>query len=435
MPETARTLLVAGATGFVGSRLVEALVARGHRVRAMTRHPDGYSGAGEPVSGDVSPPAGLGAALDGVEVAYYLVHSLGDDDFEHKDAAAADAFGSAAAEAGVTRIVYLGGLGAEDGAALSPHLRSRVDVEGRLAAGGVPVTVLRAAIVIGDGGVSWEITRQLVKNLPAMVTPKWVDTRTQPIALADAVRYLVGVLDRPETTGRVFEIGGPDVLTYGEMLRRAAALHDGRQLPIVSVPVLTPRLSSLWISLFTDVDTTTARNLIDSMSTEVVVHDHAIEDVLPGRLRTYDEAVVEALAERPRRAAIAPTLTTWRCTTADAAATRLEVHLRAALGAPRVPEPVADAAELARRRAVVAAVTVVGAAVLGWSLNVEPGSGWFYAASLLLAAVWTTGAFASGPLHLGRGRSSFPRPGGRSSRRSSSGCARRRVRSRRPRRA
>jgi len=298
-----RTILVTGATGFVGSRLVEALASAGHRVRAMTRRPDDYAGAGEAVAGDVGDAASLGPALEGVDVAYYLVHSLGDDDFERKDAAAAEAFGRAAADAGVRRIIYLGGLGAEDPAELSPHLRSRREVEGRLAAGGVPVTVLRAAIIIGDGSVSWEITRQLVKNLPAMVTPKWVDTKTQPIALADAVRYLVGVLDRPESTGRVFEIGGPEVLTYAEMLRRAASVRNGRTVPILSVPLLTPRLSSLWIAFVTDVDTTTARNLIDSMTTEVVVHDHAIEDLLPGPLRTYDEAVAEALGQRRKQRA------------------------------------------------------------------------------------------------------------------------------------
>ena len=298
-----RTILVTGATGFVGSRLVEALVSAGHRVRAMTRRPDDYTGAGEAVAGDVGDVASLGPALEGVDVAYYLVHSLGDDDFERKDAAAAEAFGRSAAGAGVRRIIYLGGLGAGDPAALSPHLRSRREVEGRLAAGGVPVTVLRAAIIIGDGGVSWEITRQLVKNLPAMVTPKWVDTKTQPIALADAVRYLVGVLDRPESTGRVYEIGGPEVLTYAEMLRRAASVRNGRTVPILSVPLLTPRLSSLWIAFVTDVDTTTARNLIDSMTTEVVVHDHAIEDLLPGPLRTYDEAVAEALGQRRKQRA------------------------------------------------------------------------------------------------------------------------------------
>ncbi len=296
-------VLVAGATGFVGRPLVERLVALGHDVRALTRNPDRYDGPGVAVGGDVGDPDSLERATDGVEVAYYLVHSLGADDFEQRDARAAEAFGRAAGAAGVRQIIYLGGLGADDPAQLSPHLRSRREVEGRLAAGGVPVTTLRAAIVIGDGGVSWEITRQLAKNLPAMVTPKWVHTRTQPIALEDAVRYLVGVLARPEAHGRVFEIGGPDVLSYADMLRRAARRLHQRPVPILAVPLLTPRLSSMWIALVTDVDTTTARNLIDSMSTEVVVHERAIESLVPGRSLSYDEAVDAALAQRAERQA------------------------------------------------------------------------------------------------------------------------------------
>jgi uncharacterized protein YbjT (DUF2867 family) len=300
---TAYRILVAGATGFVGRPLVDRLVADGHHVRAMTRQPERYDGPAEPVGADVGDPDSLPPALDGVDVAYYLVHSLGRDDFEQRDARAAEAFGRAAGAAGVRQIIYLGGLGAEELGELSPHLRSRREVERLLGASGVPVTVLRAAIVIGDGGVSWEITRQLVKNLPAMVTPRWVHTKTQPIALADAVRYLAGVLDHPEAIGRVFEIGGPDVLTYADMLHRAAKVRNGRAIPILSVPVLTPRLSSLWISLVTDVDPTTARNLIDSMSTEVIVHDHSIESIVPGRCLTYDEAVEAALAQRADRLA------------------------------------------------------------------------------------------------------------------------------------
>lgn len=291
-------VLVTGATGFVGSHLAEALVAAGHEVRAMTRRPERYEGAGEAVGGDVFDPPSLGPALEGVDVAYYLVHSLGDDDFERKDADAARAFGRAAAEAGVTRIVYLGGLGDQDTTELSAHLRSRREVEGLLGEAGVPVTVLRAAIIIGHGGISWEITRQLVKNLPVMVAPKWVGTRTQPIALSDAVRYLVAVGEDERTAGAVYEIGGPEAMTYAEMLKRAAQIRHGRDLPIVVVPMLTPRLSSMWIALVTDVDTTTARNLIDSMSTEVVVSDRSIEEVAPGATLDYDEAVRQAFEQR-----------------------------------------------------------------------------------------------------------------------------------------
>jgi uncharacterized protein YbjT (DUF2867 family) len=289
-------VLVTGATGFVGRRLVPALVAEGHEVRAMTRHPETYGGEGDPVHGDVHEPGTLPDALAGIEVAYYLVHSLDDHDFERKDAAAARAFGRAAADAGVQQIVYLGGLGADD-EELSAHLRSRRQVEGLLGDAGVPVTVLRAAIIVGAGGISWEITRQLVKNLPAMVVPRWASTRTQPIAIDDVVRYLVGVAGHPDAIGRVFEIGGPDRLTYVEMLRIAAEVRDGSSMPLVRVPVLTPRLSSYWLALVTDVDVTTGRNLIDSMGTEVVVTDDSIRDVVPGDLLPYDEAVRRALAE------------------------------------------------------------------------------------------------------------------------------------------
>jgi len=263
----------------------------------MTRHPDTYRGAGTAVYGDVADHDSLRTALHGTSAAYYLVHSLADDDFEQRDAEAATAFGHAAADAGVGQIIYLGGLGDVDDR-LSPHLQSRRDVEQLLGLGGVPVTVLRAAVVIGHGGISWEITRQLVDHLPAMVTPKWVTTRTQPIALRDVIRYLAGVLENPRAIGKVFEIGGPEVLSYADMMRRAARIQNRRTLPIVPVPLLTPRLSSLWLALITDVDQATARNLIDSMNNEVVVRDDSIRDVLPGELTGYDEAVRLALEDR-----------------------------------------------------------------------------------------------------------------------------------------
>ena len=289
-------VLVSGATGFVGSRLVPALLEQGHPVRAMTRHPETYSGPGEPVHGDVHDPGSLADAVSGADVAVYLVHSLDDADFERRDAEAARAFGLAAAAAGVRQIVYLGGLGDEaDG--LSAHLRSRREVEHLLAEAGVPVTTLRAAIVVGAGGLSWEITRQLVKNLPAMVVPRWAATRTQPIAIHDVVRYLGGVVGNEEATGRTFEIGGADQLSYQDMLQQAAEVIHGRHLVIVPVPVLTPRLSSYWISFVTSVDPTTGRNLIDSMSNEVVQRDYTIRALVPGQPLTYREAVRRAMAE------------------------------------------------------------------------------------------------------------------------------------------
>jgi len=290
-------ILVTGATGFIGRRLVRALVEAGHDVKAMTRHPETYDGPGRPVRGDVGERASLTEPLEDVDVAYYLVHSLDNTDFEERDADAATMFAKVAEKTGVEQIVYLGGLGNEHNGALSAHLRSRREVEGLLGSTGIPVTVLRAAIVVGKGGISWEMTRQLVKKLPAMVVPKWVGTRTQPIGIDDVVSYLVGVAGNEKAMGRVFEIGGPEVLTYGEMLQQAAMVMNGRELPVVQVPVLTPRLSSYWLALVTDVDVTTGRNLIDSMGTEVVVTDDAIKDVVPLDLASYQETVRRALED------------------------------------------------------------------------------------------------------------------------------------------
>ncbi|WP_122819069.1 NAD(P)H-binding protein [Nocardioides pantholopis] len=291
-----RTVLVTGATGFVGRRLVPELLDAGHRVRAMTRRPEGYTGPGEAVLGDVHDPPTVAAALEDADVAIYLVHSLDTGDFERRDADAARDFGRAAAAAGVRQIVFLGGLGSDEDD-LSPHLRSRREVERVLGEGGVPVTVLRAAIVVGAGGISWEMTRRLVKNLPAMVVPRWAATRTQPIAIDDVVRYLAGVVDNEAARGRVLEIGGADQLSYLEMLQQAAHEMTGRRLPILQAPVGTPVLSSWWIRLVTGVDTTTAANLIESMGNEVVVTDPAIRDLVPGEPLSYAEAVRRALAD------------------------------------------------------------------------------------------------------------------------------------------
>ena len=293
-------VLVAGASGFVGRRLTKALEDAGHDVRAMTRNPLDYAGPGEPVHGDVHDPESLPEALEGCAAAYYLVHSLDSADFERLDADAARAFGKAAAAAGVEQIVYLGGLGS-DSDDLSAHLRSRREVESLLGEAGVPVTVLRAGIVVGHGGISWEITRQLVEHLPAMITPRWVRTRTQPIAVDDVVRYLVGVLGNDAAIGRVFEVGGPEVLEYATMLKRVAAIEN-RSLPIMPVPLLTPSLSSRWLSFVTDVDTQAGRSLVDSMANEVVVQDDSIRSVVPFEPMGYDDAVRQALAERREQA-------------------------------------------------------------------------------------------------------------------------------------
>ena len=224
------------------------------------------------------------------------MHRLGEKDFALADAEAATKFGHAAAEAGVGRIIYLGGLG-DSNDDLSEHLRSRREVESLLAQGGVAVTVLRAGIIVGDGGISWEMTRQLVEHLPAMITPRWVHTKTQPIAIADVIRYLVGVLETPETVGRVFDIGGPEVLEYVQMMRRVAAI-EGRPLFVLPVPLLSPSLSSRWLALVTNVDVATGRALIDSMTNEVVVRDDSIRSLVPFEPMDYDAAVRAALNER-----------------------------------------------------------------------------------------------------------------------------------------
>jgi uncharacterized protein YbjT (DUF2867 family) len=287
---------VAGASGFVGQRLCVVLDQAGHDVVAMTRNPARYRGAGSPVRGDVQDPATLESAVAGCQAAYYLVHSLQDADFERKDAAGATAFGEAAARAGLHRIVYLGGLG-DDADNLSAHLRSRREVEELLGIGGVPVTVIRAGIIIGHGGISWELIRQLVEHLPVMVTPRWVATRTQPIGIDDVVAYLVGVLEPPAASGQVYDVGGPDVLQYSTMLRRVAAIEN-RPLLILPVPLLTPELSSLWLTFVTDIDIGTGRNLIDSMTNEVIVRDQSIKDLIPIQPMSYDDAVRAALRER-----------------------------------------------------------------------------------------------------------------------------------------
>jgi uncharacterized protein YbjT (DUF2867 family) len=287
---------VAGASGFVGRRLCVALERAGHEVAAMTRNPAGYPGAGTPVRGDVQDPATLGPAMAGCQAAYYLVHSLQDADFERKDAAGATAFGEAAARADLHRVIYLGGLG-DDADDLSAHLRSRREVESLLGSGGVPVTVIRAGIIVGHGGVSWELTRQLVEHLPVMITPRWVATRTQPIAADDVVTYLAGVLEAPGASGRVYEAGGPEVLEYATMLRRVAAIEK-RPLLLLPVPLLTPWLSSLWLALVTDIDAGTGRALVDSMTNEVIVRDQSIRDLIPIQPMRYDDAVRAALRER-----------------------------------------------------------------------------------------------------------------------------------------
>jgi uncharacterized protein YbjT (DUF2867 family) len=293
---------VTGATGFIGSLLARALTDEGHDVTALTRHPDHYTGAGRAVYADIGDAKSLRRALDGQEAAYYLVHSLAVEDFAVRDRQGAAAFAGAAAGAGLSQVVYLGGLG-DDRDDLSEHLRSRREVESILR-DGAPTTSLRAGIVIGDGSISWEILRQLVERLPVMITPRWVQTKTQPIAVDDALVDLVGVLGRADTVGEVYDIGGPDVLTYLDMMVIVSGVLDRRRL-IVAVPLLSPRLSSHWLRLITDVDLTTARTLVDSLTNEVVVRDQRLDQLLAHTPMPFAEAAAKALAARMQRRAAA----------------------------------------------------------------------------------------------------------------------------------
>jgi uncharacterized protein YbjT (DUF2867 family) len=268
-------ILVVGASGYIGGRLVPLLQARGHDLVLMSRDARPLAARfpeAHVVPADLLEPATLPPALEGIEVAYYLAHSMGAGErgFAERDRQAARSFARAARQAGVARIVYLGGLG-EDSADLSHHLASRHETGAELAAHGVPVTEFRAAVIIGSGSASFEILRHLTERLPIMITPRWVGTRCQPIGIRDVLDYLVAALDHPEVTG-VVGIGGPDVLSYGDMMREYARLRGLRRL-MIPVPVLTPRLSSYWVNLISPVPAGIARPLIEGLRNEVIVRD------------------------------------------------------------------------------------------------------------------------------------------------------------------
>ncbi|HET7758525.1 MAG TPA: SDR family oxidoreductase [Gaiellaceae bacterium] len=294
---TSRTrILLTGATGYVGGRLLTALLERGEDVRCLARRPAAvppHPGL-EVVAGDVLDEDAVRRALDGVGVAYYLVHAMGSaDSFEQLDRRAATIFAAAARDAGVRQIVYLGGLGS--GPELSPHLASRQEVGRLLASTGVETIEFRASIVIGSGSLSFELVRALSERLPVMITPRWVRTRAQPIAVEDVVAYLVAALDLDSRGSEVFEIGGADVATYGELMREYARLRGLRRL-LVPVPVLTPRLSSLWLGLVTPVYARVGRKLVESLPHETVVRDPSALERFPVRPRGYREAIARALA-------------------------------------------------------------------------------------------------------------------------------------------
>jgi len=295
-------ILVVGASGYIGGRLVPLLRARGHDLVLMSRDARPLAARfpeATIVAADLLDPSTLPAALERIEVAYYLAHSMagGERGFADRDRRSARNFAQAAARAGVSRIVYLGGLG-DDSADLSHHLASRHETGAELAAHGVPVTEFRAAVIIGSGSASFEILRHLTERLPLMITPRWVGTRCQPIGIADVLDYLVGALDHPEVTG-VVEVGGPDMLSYGDMMRSYARLRGLRRL-MIPVPLLTPRLSSYWVNLVSPVPAAIARPLIEGLRNEVVVRNPGPASAFAIRPLPYVEALQEAIDRADR---------------------------------------------------------------------------------------------------------------------------------------
>lgn len=304
MSTAPRTALVTGATGYIGGTLVPLLLERGWAVRVLTRSTAGlashdWASDVEAVEGDASSEQDCRRALEGVDVAYYLLHSMdGEGDFMERDREMAQVFAGAAQAAGTGRIVYLSGL--HPRGELSDHLRSRVEVGKIFLAGKVPATVLQAGVVLGAGSASFDMLRHLTERLPAVIAPRWLRNRIQPIAVADAVHYLAGVADLPADSNRTFDIGGPDVLTYAQMMKRYAAVAGlGRRL-IGTVPVLTPGLAGLWVGLVTPISSGIARPLVGSLVHEAVCDEDDIVAVVgapPGGRTGFDDAVRAALAD------------------------------------------------------------------------------------------------------------------------------------------
>jgi len=297
-----KMVLVTGATGYIGGRLVPRLLDAGYRVRVLARNPARLQGRAwleqvEVACGDVLDPASLSAAMQSVDAAYYLVHSMSSSaDFDRKDILAAQNFAQVARQCSVRRIIYLGGLG-DPTAELSRHLRSRQDTGEALRQAGVAVTEFQAAIVVGSGSISFEMIRYLTERLPVMICPRWVYTRVQPIAIDDVLEYLTAALETPGSEGKIIQIGGADVLTYGEMMQGYARAR-GLRRKLLPVPVLTPRLSSYWVHIVTPIPAGIARPLIEGLRNEVVVRDDTARQLFPHiRPMNYQTAVELALAD------------------------------------------------------------------------------------------------------------------------------------------
>ena len=295
---TKRVVLLTGATGYVGGRLLAELERRSVPLRCFTRRPEALRGRVAPSSeiaaGDALDPGAVRRALEGASAAYYLIHSMGGEDFAARDREAAGIFGEAAREAGVRRIIYLGGLGAS-ASGLSEHLRSRQETGEILRRSGVPVVELRASIVLGSGSLSFEMIRALVERLPIMICPRWVAVETQPVAVEDLIAYLVAALDLARGAERIYEIGGPDRVTYGDLMREYAR-QRGLKRVLIPVPLLTPRLSSLWLGLVTPLYARVGRKLVDSLRNPTVVRDPAALEAFRVRPRGAREAIARALA-------------------------------------------------------------------------------------------------------------------------------------------
>jgi uncharacterized protein YbjT (DUF2867 family) len=291
-------VVVFGATGTIGAALVTVLTSdHDHDVTAVSRAPEEsrHERGVRWMRADVDDEQSVVRAMKGAEVAYYLVHSLGNAGFEERERRSADGFARAAESAGLRQIVYLGGLG-DDADDLSPHLRSRRETEQRLAARSVPVTTLRAGMVIGRGSAAFETIAALVDRLPAMILPRWAKTATQPIALVDVVHYLAGVCANEDAFGQTYDVGGPEVMSYADMIRRVAQIK-GRLPRLVEVPLLTPWLSALWIELVTPARADVARPLVEGLRNPTVANDERIRSLVPFDLTSFDEAARAALAE------------------------------------------------------------------------------------------------------------------------------------------